>query len=123
MPSKCNVIHFLSKHEINELYFARTQKYLQPEFISYNFMADTADAFNEITKHPDSKWDILVTDADRLKTDRGAIEAFLTAKSSCKAVVVGTRENDIVDIPRTVFKPFPSDVDHWLEMMRALLTR
>jgi hypothetical protein len=122
MSGKCNVIHFLSNPGVNELYCERVLKYLQPDHISYNFMADTSVAFKNITGHPDSKWDILVTDADRLKTDLDTIRDFLTAKSHCRVVVLGAGENEAARLPRAVSKPFPSDIDDWLEMMHSQLT-
>jgi hypothetical protein len=117
----CNIIHFLSDPVKNEMYFDRVQKYLQPTFVRWNFFADTAEAFTEITKHPESQWHILVTDPVRLQDDLAMIRAFAIAKPSCTIAVLGSNDRSAVELPKLKPQPDPQTLDDWLGIMHGLI--
>jgi hypothetical protein len=117
----CNIIHFLSSPEPNELYFDRVHKYLQPDFVLYNFYADSAETFLEITQRPDSDWHILIMDAARLRSDLAIIRTFAKAKQSCTIAVLGSGALSDPELPNMKICSPPPEIDGWLHMMHQLI--
>jgi hypothetical protein len=120
MAAKSNIIHFLSDGAFNHLYFERTQQYLQPNFVFYNFYADTSEAFDEITRHPEGRWNLLFVDTQRLKTDLASVQKFQQTHQSCSIVVLGEQTSAVLQ--KAIFKDVPDDLDNWLSMMHSLLS-
>jgi hypothetical protein len=117
----CNVAHFLSTPETNELYYDRVQKYLQPDYVAKNVRAGSADDFAEVTQFSRSQWHLLVTDPTRLANDLPIIKAFATAQPSCSIAVIGSGAVQHPELPPLKCWPTPPSLDDWLSMMHQLI--
>ena len=113
-----NIISFMSNASTSEWYYGMITQHLQPDFVAWNFTAETAEAFLEITEKSSGKWDILLTDGE-VAQDNEAILAQFTGRNPGTIVgVVGTNPGLLVN---AVLMGDPESTKDFLTAMHHLL--
>src|SRR5436305_1808223 len=122
VPTSKNVILFLSNHVRNNMYWNWITKYLQPNRVNWNFAAETASEFTEITKNSPGKWDVLLADVTDVLQNQELLERFIQDNPGLTVGVI-YQQTPPPSSPLTnaVMFESPSDIDEWLLMMYQLL--
>ena len=117
-----SVILFLSNQGVQGLYWGRIEKYLQPDKVSWAFCAETAGAFEDITRGSADTWALLLTDSDMEAVYGAALERFAEANPQCAIVVLLDIGRALISgLPMAILLHYPADIDDWLLMMHQLL--
>jgi hypothetical protein len=117
-----NVIIFLSEAAPQELYLSRITRFFQSDWVEWSFGAATDDELAEITALSGGRWDLLITDRQKLSASLATLTQFvLNNPGAVVGIISEASSTSATSLPGAVSIPVPSDLDEWLRMMHGLI--